>query len=163
MRSYPPSGIEFMACAAPLKRQRTQANIPPIPMPLLTFVFLAAEIALLIKLGQFVGGGLLLLEILASAVIGVLLLQSSGRRIFGTRQVLELLTQRPDLRSRNPVLSLVYGALLLLIPGLLTDVGGVVLIVRYLLLGGRPTRSDNGPSDSIDVEFEVQDPPPDDT
>ncbi|MFC2099928.1 FxsA family protein [Candidatus Bipolaricaulota bacterium] len=128
-------------------------------MPLITFVLLAAEIALLIKLSQAVGGGLVLLEILGSAVLGVLLLRASGRKLFDTRQLIGLLSHRPNLHSRRPILSLVYGALLLLVPGLLTDLAGVVLVARYLLLGGRGSTSSggSGPSDSIDVDFEVQD------
>jgi len=138
-------------------------TILPIAMPLITFILLAAEIALLIKFGQVVGGSLVFFEILVSAILGVLMLRSSGRRLLGTRQIIELLSQRPDLHSRRPIMSLVYGALLLVVPGLLSDIAGLVLIVRYFLLAGRATRSpdDSGPSDSIDVDFEVQDKPSD--
>jgi len=130
-----------------------------IPMPLLTFVLLAAEIALLIKLGQALGGGLLLAEILVTGLIGFVLLRASGRRLFDTRRIIELLSQRPDLRSRKPILSLVYGGILLVIPGLLSDIAGIALIARYALLGGRFTSapSDTGDSETIDVDFEVQD------
>ena len=143
----------------PLRLSHSLVNIPLIPMPLLTFVLLAAEIALLIKLGQALGGGLLLVEILVTGLIGFVLLRASGRKLLNTRRIIELLSQRPDLRSSKPILSLVYGGILLVIPGLLSDIAGIVLIVRYGLLGGRFTSapSDTGDSETIDVDFEVQD------
>jgi len=145
--------------AAALRLPGSHATILMIPMPLLTFVLLAAEIALLIKLGQVIGGGLLLAEILISGAVGMLLLRASGRKLFDSRRLIALLVERPDLRSRDPILSLVYGGLLLLIPGLLSDLAGFVLVMRYALRGGRfsPPRADRGGSGAIDIDFEVQD------
>ncbi|MBU0596237.1 FxsA family protein, partial [Candidatus Bipolaricaulota bacterium] len=82
-------------------------------MPLITFILLCAEVALLIKLGQAVGGGLVLVEILVSGLLGVGLLRLAGRNLFEPSRLIELLVRRPNLRSANPTASLMYAGILL--------------------------------------------------
>ena len=128
-------------------------------MPLIAFVLLAAEIALLIKFGQAVRGGVVFLEILLTGALGVLLLRMAGRSVFEPARLIELLTRRP---TRNLVQSLgllFLGGLLLLIPGLLSDAAGLALVAGFFLQGGRASRKRPEDPRTIDVEFEVQDPP----
>ncbi len=127
-------------------------------MPLLTFVLLCAEIALLIKFGQAVGGGPVLLEILLTGGLGILLLRTAGRSVLEPARLIELLTRFP---TRNRVQSLgllLLGGILLLIPGLLSDALGLVLVARFFLHGGRTPRRSPDEPDTIDIEFEVKDP-----
>jgi len=127
-------------------------------MPLLAFVLLAVEIALLIKFGQAVGGGPVFLEILLTGGLGILLLRTAGRSVLEPARLIELLTRLPN-RARVQSLGLLFlGGLLLLIPGLLSDAFGLVLVARFFLQGGRrPRRSPDEP-DTIDIEFEVKVP-----
>jgi UPF0716 protein FxsA len=129
-------------------------------MPLITFVLLCAEIALLIKFAQAVGGGIVLLEILGTAALGVLLFRMAGRSVFEPARVIELMTRRPTRDLINSLGLLFLGGLLLLIPGLLSDAVGIVLVVRFLLQGGRPSRERATDPNAIDVEFQVHDEPP---
>jgi len=127
-------------------------------MPFLTFVLLCAEIALLIKFGQAVGGGPVLLEILLTGGLGILLLRTAGRSVLEPARLIELLTRFP---TRNRVQSLgllLLGGILLLIPGLLSDALGLVLVARFFLHRGRAPRRSPDEPDTIDIEFEVKDP-----
>ena len=57
---------------------------------------------------------------------------------------------RPDLPTFDS------GSLLLIVPGILTDILGVIFIARFFLRrGSNPQSSDE--SNSIDVEFDVRD------
>ena len=128
-------------------------------MPLLVFVLLCAEVAGLIKLGQAVGGAIAFVEILATGAVGLLLLRSAGRAVFRPDALINLLLRPPTLRTRQPAAALLLGSLLLVLPGLLTDAAGVVLIARYFVLGGRLRRTAEAPKPpgTIDVEFRVHD------
>jgi len=127
-------------------------------MPFLAFVLLCAEIALLIKFGQAVGGGPVFLEILLTGGLGILLLRTAGRSVFEPARLIELLARLPS-RARVQSLGLLFlGGLLLLIPGLLSDALGLVLVAQFFLQGGRPKRRSPDEPDMIDIEFEVKDP-----
>ena len=130
-------------------------------MPLIAFVLLCAEIALLIKFAQAVGGAVVLLEILLSAGLGILLLRAAGRSVFEPARVIELMTRRPTRDLVQSLGLLFLGGLLLLIPGLLSDAVGVAFVARFLLRAGRPPRRRPPDPDAIDVEFHVhEDAPP---
>ncbi len=129
-------------------------------MPFIAFVLLCAEVALLIKFGQAVGGGAVLIEILLTGGLGLLLLRSAGRSVFAPARVLELLAQRP---SRNLVQSLgllFLGGLLLLVPGLLSDAVGLAFVARFFLQRRRVPRRGPDAPDTIDIEFHVHDDAP---
>jgi UPF0716 protein FxsA len=129
-------------------------------MPFLSFVLLCAEIALLIKFAQAVGGGTVLLEILLTGVLGILLLRMAGRSVFNPAGVIELLMRRP-IRNLVQSLGLLFlGGLLLLIPGLLSDAVGLILVVRFFLQGGRGPRKRPDDPDTIDIDFHVHEESP---
>ena len=115
------------------------------------------EIAGLIKLGQAVGGGPVLGEILLSGVLGLLLLQLTGRSALKNITV-NVFVGRLSLHTLlRHDLSLLLAGILLILPGLLSDAFALYLIVRYLYEGPRrekpgPSRQEDGP---IDVDYQV--------
>jgi UPF0716 protein FxsA len=132
-------------------------------MPLILLLFLFAEIALLIKIGQIIGGSALLLQMLASAALGFLAIRLARRSFVSTREFIALLN-RPTTAFRSSGLSLIAGGVLLILPGFLSDATGLFLIVRCLLTRTRPqdpAEPPNGRSDpnTIDVEYRVHDEP----
>jgi UPF0716 protein FxsA len=109
-------------------------------VPFIVFVLACVEIAGLIKLGQAVGGGPLLGEILLSGVLGLILLQITGRsalkniamNVFVGRLSLHTLLRHD--------LSLLLAGILLILPGLFSDAFALYLIARYLYEEGWPDR-----------------------
>lgn len=117
------------------------------------------EIAGLIKLGQAVGGGPVLGEILLSGVLGLLLLQLTGRSALKNIAV-NVFVGRLSLHTLlRHDLSLLLAGILLILPGLLSDAFALYLIVRYLYEGPHrekpgPSRQGDGP---IDIDYQVHD------
>jgi UPF0716 protein FxsA len=108
----------------------------------LAFVLYAAvEVALFVLVGQWLGGGALFLWILATAAVGVVLIRREGMRAVETMRVAmrERRAPEPSVPDRGFV---TVGALLLILPGILTDVAGLIMvtpasrpIARWLLAG----------------------------
>jgi UPF0716 protein FxsA len=108
----------------------------------LAFVLYAAvEVALFVLVGQWLGGGALFLWILATAAVGVVLIRREGMRAVETMRVAmrERRAPEPSVPDRGFV---AVGALLLILPGILTDVAGLIMvtpasrpIARWLLAG----------------------------
>ncbi|MGB2982469.1 MAG: FxsA family protein, partial [Candidatus Bipolaricaulia bacterium] len=121
-------------------------------MPMLLLALFFAEIAALIKLAQTIGGGYLLLEILTTATLGFYLLRRAGRVFVRTEELVALLAN-PAHYLRRSGWSLILAGLLLIVPGVLSDLLGVALVIRFLW--SRGTRADRGPKpqapDTIDV------------
>jgi UPF0716 protein FxsA len=86
------------------------------------------EIALLVKFGQAVGVWLTIAEVIASAVVGVGILQRQGLTMF-------MRTQEAVMRGEPPVGAMLDGGImvvagtLLIMPGLITDAMGLLLLV----------------------------------
>jgi UPF0716 protein FxsA len=125
-------------------------------MPILVFALLCAEIALLIKFGQAMGGGPVLAEILFSAVLGLIILRRAGRVVLRSSDLIALLA-RPSIRLRLPSWGLVFAGILLLIPGMLSDVLGLGLAIRYVWPTRRTPRRPCSKQDQdvIDVKYRV--------
>ena len=96
-------------------------------MPILVFLFFCAEIVVLIKLAGVIGGWFVLLEIIASGVIGYLLIKRAGRAILRSDRLIALIA-RPVSGLYRLRFSLVLAGLLLLLPGILTDLAGLLLL-----------------------------------
>lgn len=129
-------------------------------MPFLSFVLLCAEIAVLIKFAQAVGGAPVFLEILLTGGLGILLLRMAGRSVINPAGVIELLMRRP-IRNLVQSLGLLFlGGLLLLIPGLLSDAVGLILVARFFLQRGRAPRARPDDPDTIDIDFHVHEESP---
>lgn len=95
------------------------------------------EIALLVKFGQAVGVWLTIAEVIASAVVGLGILQRQGLTMF-------VRTQEAVMRGEPPVGAMLDGGImvvagtLLIMPGLITDTIGLLLLippVRHLIAG----------------------------
>ena len=127
-------------------------------MPVLVHFLLFAEIAALIKLGQTIGGGSLLIEILATAALGMLLLRLAGRAFVRANELVALMAN-PSRYFRSSGLSLILAGILLVVPGLLSDLAGLVLVVRYVVTRTSPGNHDPKPKDPdvIDVEYSIHD------
>ena len=135
---------------------------PVNKVPFIVFVLTCVEIAGLIKLGQAIGGGPILGEILLSGVLGLILLQMTGRsalkniamNVFVGRLSLHTLLRHD--------LSLLLAGILLILPGLFSDAFALYLIARYLYEG--PRREKPGPSEQrdgpIDIDYQVHDEEP---
>ena len=133
-------------------------------MPITVFVLACIEIACLIKVGQAIGGRPVLGIILLTGVLGLALLQWTGRSAaikLTTNLFVGKLSARDLLRRE---ISLLVAGILLLIPGLLSDVAGLVLLSRYLFTQSSPQRFGGTTSDSdrdvIDVEYHVDNKDP---
>jgi UPF0716 protein FxsA len=108
----------------------------------LAFVLYAAvEVVLFVLVGQWLGGGALFLWILATAAVGVVLMRREGMRAVETMRVAmrERRAPEPSVPDRGFV---AVGAFLLILPGILTDVAGLIMvtpasrpIARWLLAG----------------------------
>jgi len=132
-------------------------------MPFFLFVFVCLEIAVLIKLGQLSGGGAVLGEVLLSGVLGMVILQLKGRSIL-KNVAINVFVGRLTLRSlmRRELLPLIAG-ILLVVPGILSDLFAVYLLLRYALSRPAPSGGWSDTSDTdgpIDVEYEVHDDEP---
>ena len=127
-------------------------------MPLLGFVLLFLELTLLILLGRGIGFGLLFVEVLLSGFVGYSVMRFAGRTVFQPAQLIGVFLHGigSGFSSRKPVEWLLFGSLLLIIPGILTDIVGLVFIARYFALGGSLSHPPSD-SDSIDIDFDVRD------
>ena len=132
---------------------------PVNKMPFIVFILTCVEIAGLIKLGQAVGGGSVLGEILLSGVLGLIILQMTGRSALKNIAV-NVFVGRLSLHTLlRHDLALLLAGVLLILPGLFSDAFALYLIARYLYEG--PRREKPGPSQqsdgTIDVDYQVHD------
>lgn len=124
-------------------------------VPIIVFIIACVEIIGLIKLGQAMGGTVVLGVILLTAVLGFILLQIGGRSAL-TKLAMNAFVGRLSLRELlRRELSLLLASVLLILPGLLSDAAGVVLLARHLLTGSRPSRPHGVEDDAIDIDYQV--------
>lgn len=129
-------------------------------MPFFLFILVCVEIALLVKLGQVIGGGAVIGEILLSGVLGMIILKLKGRAIL-KNVAMSVFIGRLTLRSlmRRELLPLIAG-ILLIVPGILSDLFALYLLARYALfhppLSGRSDDTSDADG-TIDVEYKVHD------
>lgn len=127
-------------------------------LPLLALVFLivpVAEVFVLIQVGQAIGAGWTVLLLLASAVLGSWLVRREGARAW--RRFREAAAGgRPPAREAVDGALVLIGGTLLVTPGFLTDIVGLILLTpvtrplvrgalvraasRRILGRGRPSR-----------------------
>ena len=135
-----------------------------LAMLVLLTVLPLLEIAVLVKFGQSVGVWLTLAEVIGSAVVGVAILQSQGLTML-------LRTQEAVMRGEPPVGAMLEGGLLvlagtlLIIPGLITDAMGLLLLipmVRHFIAGRMVAGMFGGATVRVDTfeEEPRREPPP---
>src|SRR3954471_4063417 len=87
-----------------------------------------AELAILIQVGQLIGVWWTIALLVADAVLGSMLARSQGRAVW-RRFNLALQAGRPSAREVLDGTLVLFGGALLLAPGFLTDVFGIVLLL----------------------------------
>jgi UPF0716 protein FxsA len=100
----------------------------------LFFLFIAIpliEIALLIKVGQWIGFWPTLAIVVGSAVLGASVLHRQGL-IIVQRAYAQMARGRPPVRQVADAVFLMLAGSLLLAPGLITDVAGLLLLIPTL-------------------------------
>ena len=95
------------------------------------FLWIWAEIEAFVILGDTVGVLLTLIGIFVTSMIGISLLRSQGRRIAGELQA-QLARGEAPVASLAAGVSSLAGAILMLIPGYLTDAFGIVLFLPVI-------------------------------
>ena len=130
-----------------------------IIMPTLGFVLLFLELFLLIVISQAIGFGIVFAEIVLSVFAGLSLMRFAGRTAFQPAQLIGVFLHGlgSGFSMKKPIQQLLFGSLLLIIPGFVTDILGVVFIARFFLQRGSQPQDTSEDPDSIDVEFDVRD------
>jgi UPF0716 family protein affecting phage T7 exclusion len=107
---------------------------------------------------QAIGFGLVFAEIVLSVFIGLSLMRFAGRTAFQPAQLIGVFLHGlgSGFSMKQPLQQLLFGSLLLIIPGFATDIMGAVFIIRFFLQPRSQPHSSGDP-DSIDVEFDVRD------
>ena len=95
------------------------------------FLWIWAEIEAFVALGDAVGVLLTLIGIFVTGMIGISLLRSQGRRIAGELQS-QLARGEAPVASLAAGVSSLFGAILMLIPGYLTDACGLILFLPVI-------------------------------
>ncbi len=133
-------------------------------MLLFLLLFFFAELFVSLKVGMMIGFGWTVTWILVSMAVGIVLLRLSPYALMSNFQTFNF--GRFDIRDvHNASLAYLLGAILLIVPGVLSDLLGVVLLLYTLYLHlfatMRPTPktsykdhfTDEGESNVIDVEI----------
>lgn len=134
-------------------------------VPILILLIAAAEVVLLVRAGALLGGMPVLLLLLVTGAIGWLLLRSRHASEIPQIIVSALAGRLRRDKAVAHESHFILGALLLLLPGVLTDLAGVYLLLRYFIHSRRSPRK-RGPrsrsgarprEETIDVDFKVLD------
>ncbi len=153
-------------------------------LPLLIVIFVVVpivELAVIIQIGQLIGVLPTIALLLIDSIVGSMLLRAQGRATW-ERFNRALAERRPPAREVLDGVLVIFGGALLITPGFVTDVLGLLLLLpptRALLRGvvarrvlprmiystvggrrvyGRPTRAD-GPDYDVDGSASDVDPP----
>jgi len=92
-----------------------------------------AELAVLIQLGKWIGVFETIGLCIVTAIIGIFLIQLESSRVWGTWQI-ELMQGRMPTDKIIDGVMIFVGGILLLIPGILTDILGLTLILPFTRL-----------------------------
>lgn len=129
-------------------------------MPFLGFVLLFLELYLLITLGARIGFAMMFAEILLTGALGYWVMRRIGRTAFQPAQLIGVFLHAVGrgMAARRPIEWLLLGGLLLIIPGILTDILGLILVATFLGRIGRGTREHqpSSKSEPIDIDFDVR-------
>lgn len=95
---------------------------------LIIFVWGWIEISAFIVIGSEVGVVLTILGVFVTAMIGISLLKSQGRAVMNTLRT-DIAQGRPPMKSVADSIGLLCGAVLMLLPGYVTDAIGLALFL----------------------------------
>ncbi len=127
-------------------------------MIFLVVPFLIAELILSLKVIEMIGAMWSLVWIIGTIFIGTMLLKNSQYAILGSMAAVS--KGKLDLRNfQNASMAYMFGALLLIVPGILSDTMGVLALGYTLYLQfvakitpEKPNFNQKGDDDVIDVE-----------
>ena len=106
-------------------------NLTMLAKLILLFILVpVVELYLLIKVGQFLGAWNTILLVIITGVLGAALAKMEGMRVLTSMQQDMAKAQMPTDKIIDGVLVLI-GGLLLLTPGILTDILGLSLIIPF--------------------------------
>ncbi|WP_067856506.1 FxsA family protein [Nocardia shimofusensis] len=107
-------------------------------MPALLFVlYVVVEIAALVAVAQWIGVVATILLLIAGSAIGMALVGAQGRRVFEQFRRVGRGEVRPGTAVADGVL-VALGAVLMFVPGLVTSVAGLLLLVPFTRALVRP-------------------------
>ena len=100
-----------------------------LPLLLILFIIVPiAELAVIIQVGQELGIWLTLAILIADSILGSMLMRSQGRAVW--RRFNETLRAgRPPAREVLDGVLVIFGGALLLTPGFITDIAGLLLLI----------------------------------
>lgn len=118
----------------PTARRRSRARTF---VPLAIAAWAVLEIWLLVVVGDVAGGFTVLLLLAAGVVLGAVVMKAAGRRAFrNLTETLQQMPGQPGASGSSPAPSssrgngfLMLGGLLIMIPGMISDVAGLLLLV----------------------------------
>ena len=100
-------------------------------LPLLLFIFIVvpiAELAVIIQVGEQIGVWWTIAILIADSILGSLLMRSQGRASWRRFNV-ALQAGRPPAREVLDGVLVIFGGALLLTPGFITDILGLILLI----------------------------------
>jgi UPF0716 protein FxsA len=99
-----------------------------IAVRLTVLLYIVVEVALFVLVGQWLGGGALFFWVLATAAVGAVLIRREGIRAVEAMRA--AMRERRALEPAVPDRGLVAtGGLLLVLPGVLTDLIGLIMVI----------------------------------
>ncbi|MBA3523841.1 MAG: FxsA family protein [Geodermatophilaceae bacterium] len=98
-----------------------------MPLLLLVVLFAAAEIFVLITVGSAIGAGWTILALLATSALGLWLLRREGSRALHAMREASA-TGRPPHKEIADGILIFFGGLLMILPGFLTDLLGLLCL-----------------------------------
>jgi UPF0716 protein FxsA len=107
-----------------------------LPLVLLFIVVPIAELAVIIQVGQEIGVWWTIAILVADSILGSLLMRSQGRAVW-RRFNATLQAGRPPAREVADGVLVIFGGALLLTPGFITDIFGLILLIPPTRAGVR--------------------------
>lgn len=133
---------------------------------LLVILFIVAEALIIGRLTDAFGAGMVFLWLLGTALLGVTLIRRQGLATLREVQAAQMRGELPAIDMLESLLRFL-GALLLILPGLISDLLGVALLLRSTRRGlaqrvaGRMRQRQGGPRSPVIIEGEFRERPHD--
>lgn len=133
---------------------------------LLVLLFVIAEALIIGRLTEAFGAGAVFLWLLATALVGVTLIRRQGLATLREVQAAQARGELPAIDMLESLLRF-FGALLLIMPGLISDLAGVALLLRATRQGlarrvaGHMRRQQGGARSPVIIEGEFRERPRD--
>ena len=90
-------------------------------------IFILIELAILIEIGRALSTGIVLLEVLLTAFLGFLLINIVGKKT-GVKAKMAVWTMQLPAQGMVKGFMTVVGAVVLIIPGIVTDILGLLMV-----------------------------------